>query len=85
MLGPPLSGLFLCTEADEAFFSPAIFQLGSNPVQATGHTATIVGVLVNVESFKQKHPLISAEVNGFGGFLAWHEWIACSFLECSVL
>ena len=78
-------GLFLCAESDEAFFCSAVFQFGSNPVQATGDTATIIGVLVTVESFEQKHPLISAEVNGFSGFLAWHEWIACSFREWSVL
>jgi hypothetical protein len=60
-------GLFLCAEPDEAFFSPAIFQLGSDPVKATGDPATIIGVLVAVESFEQEHPLISAEVNGFSG------------------
>ena len=78
-------GLFLCAESDEAFFCSAVFQLGSNPIQATGNLAPIIGVLVTVESFEQEHPLISAEVNGFSGFLAWHEWIACSFREWSVL
>ena len=61
----PLTGLFLCAEPDEAFFRAAVFQLGSNPVQATGNLSTVVGVLVTVESLKQEHPLISAEVNGF--------------------
>ena len=63
----------------------AFNQLGSDPVETPGNPAAIVGVLVAVESFEQKHPLIRAEVNGLGGFLAWHEWIACSFRECSVL
>ena len=66
-------GLFLCAETDKAFFSPAVFQLGSNPVETPSHLAAIVCVLVTVESFEEKHPLISAEVNGLGGFLAWHE------------
>ena len=70
----PLTGLFLCAEPDEALFSPAIFQLGSNPVEATGNPATIVCVFVAVESFEQKHPLISAEVNGFSGRWVGHEW-----------
>jgi hypothetical protein len=63
----PLTGLFLCAEPDEAFFCPAVFKFGSNPVKATGDPATIVGVLVNVKRFEQEHPLISAEVNGFSG------------------
>ena len=90
-LNPPLqkhealTGLFLCAKPDEAFFCPAIFKLGSNPVEPARYLPTIVGVLVDVKRFEQKHPLISAEVNGLGGFLAWHEWIACSFLEWSVL
>ena len=58
---------FLCTEPDEAFFSPAIFKLGSNPVETPSDLPSIIGVLVTVESFEQKHPLISAEVNGFSG------------------
>ena len=78
-------GLFLCTETDEAFLSPAVFQFGSNPVEATGHFHPIRGVGIAVETFKNKHPLIRAEVNRLSGFLAWHEWIACSFLEWSVL
>jgi hypothetical protein len=60
-------GLFLCAEADEAFFSPAIFEFGSNPVQTSGNLSPIVGVLVDVKRFEQEHPLISAEVNGFSG------------------
>ena len=63
-------GLFLCTEPDEAFFCSAIFQFGSNPVQATGHLHAISGVGIAVETLKNEHPLIRAEVNGFGGFLA---------------
>ena len=63
----PITGLFLCAEPDEAFLSPAVFQLGSNPVETTGDSAAIVCVLVTVESFEQEHPLISAEVNGFSG------------------
>ena len=58
---------FLCTEPDEAFLSPAIFQLGSDPVKPARYLPPIIGVLVAVESFEQKHPLISAEMNGFGG------------------
>ena len=60
-----LTGLFLCAESDEAFFCPAVFKLGSDPVKATGDPATVVGVLIDVKRFKQEHPLISAEVNGF--------------------
>ena len=63
----PLTGLFLCTEPDEAFFSSAVFQLGSDPVETASDPAAIVCVFVAVESFKEKHPLISAEVNGFSG------------------
>ena len=62
-----LTGLFLCAEPDEAFFSSAVFKLGSDPVKATGDLATVVCVLVNVKRFEQEHPLISAEVNGFSG------------------
>ena len=64
---PPLSGLFLCAKPDEAFFCPAVFELGSDPVEATGDPASIVCVLVTVESFEEEHPLISAEMNGFSG------------------
>ena len=63
----PITGLFLCTEPDEAFLSSAIFKLGSNPVETTSDPASIVCVFVTVESFKEEHPLISAEVNGFSG------------------
>ena len=62
-----LTGLFLCAEPDEAFFCPAVFKLGSDPVKATGDPATVVGVLIDVKRFEQEHPLISAEVNGFSG------------------
>ena len=58
---------FLCTEPDQAFFCPAIFQLGSNPVETPSDPAAIVCVFVAVESFEQEHPLISAEVNGLSG------------------
>ncbi len=58
---------FLCTEPDEAFFSPAVFQLGSDPVETASDLTAIVCVFVTVESFEQEHPLISAEVNGFSG------------------
>ena len=61
----PLTGLFLCAESDKAFFSPAVFQLGSNPVETPSDLPPIIGVLVAVESFEQEHPLISAEMNGF--------------------
>jgi hypothetical protein len=62
-----LTGLFLCTESDKAFFSPAVFELGSNPVETPSDLTAIVCVLVTVESFQEEHPLISAEVNGFSG------------------
>lgn len=83
--GPPLSGLFLCAESDQAFFGSAIFELGSNPVETPGNLATVVCVLVTVESFKQEHPFIRAEVNGFRGRRFCHKWTACSFREWSVL
>ena len=51
-LTEPLTGLFLCAEPDEAFFCPAFFELGSDPIKATGDPATVVGVLVTVESFE---------------------------------
>ena len=57
----------LCAEPNETFFSPAIFELGSDPVEATGNPASIVGVLVDVKRFEQKHPLVRAEVNGLSG------------------
>ena len=58
---------FLCAEPDETFFCPAVFKLGSNPVETPSDLATIVCVFVTVESFEEEHPLISAEVNGFSG------------------
>ena len=58
---------FLCAEPDEAFFRSAFFELGSDPVETPSDLAAIVGVLVAVESFEEEHPLIRAEVNGFGG------------------
>ena len=60
-------GLFLCAESDEAFFSPAFFELGSDPVETASDLASIVCVFVTVESFEEEHPLISAEMNGFSG------------------
>ena len=63
----PITGLFLCAEPDEAFFSSAVFEFGSNPVETTSDLPTIIGVFVTVESFEEEHPLISAEVNGFSG------------------
>ena len=64
----PLSrGLFLCTEPDEAFFCPAVFKLGSDPVETASNFTAIVCVFVTVEGFEEEHPLISAEVNGFSG------------------
>ena len=57
----------LCAEPDEAFLSSAVFEFGSDPVETPSDLATIVCVLVTVESFEQEHPLISAEVNGFSG------------------
>ena len=44
--GPPLSGLFLCAEPDEAFFGSTVFQLGSNPVESARYFSPIVGVLI---------------------------------------
>jgi hypothetical protein len=58
---------FLCAEPDEAFFGPAIFKFGSNPVETPSDLPPIIGVLVAVEGFEQEHPLISAEVNGLSG------------------
>ena len=60
-------GLFLCAEPDKAFFRSAFFKLGSNPVETPSDFTAIVCVFVAVESFKQEHPLISAEMNGFSG------------------
>ena len=57
----------LCAETDKAFFRSAFFELGSDPVEATGDPAAIVCVLVTVKSFKQEHPFIRAEVNGLSG------------------
>ena len=81
----PLTGLFLCAESDEAFFSPAVFKFGSNPVKAPRNLAAVVCVFVTVESFQKEHPLISAEVNGLCRRWVSHEWAACSFLEWPVL
>lgn len=66
--------VFLCAEPDETFFCPAFFELGSDPVKATGDPASIVCVLVTVESFEQEHPFIRAEMNGFSGRRVSHEW-----------
>jgi hypothetical protein len=59
--------LRLCAEPDEAFFGPAFFELGSNPVETTGDPASIAGVFIDVKRFEQEHPFISAEMNGFRG------------------
>ena len=45
-IGPPMSGLFLCAEPNQTVFTLAVLQLGTNPVEPTSHTASIVGVLV---------------------------------------
>ena len=71
---------FLCAKANQAVFTMAFNQLGSNPVKATGNLSPIVGVLVTVESFKKEHPLIGAEVNGFSVRRFCHEWIAFPLL-----
>ncbi len=63
----------------------AFHELGSNPVETPGNFTAIIGVLVTVESFKQEHPFIRAEVNGLSGRRISHEWTACGFLEWSVL
>ena len=42
----PLTGLFLCTELDQAVFTMAFDQLGSNPVETPGNLSPVVGVLV---------------------------------------
>ena len=79
-------GLFLCAEPDQAVFTMAFNQLGSNPVETPGNLATIVCVLVTVESFKQKHPFISAEMNGLSGRWVSHEWslaVSVNGLYCS--
>jgi hypothetical protein len=71
----PLTGLFLCTELDQAVFSATVFKLGSNPVKATSDSTAIIGVLIDVKRFKYERPFIRAEVNG----LSWlsHEWVRC--------
>ena len=81
----PIMGLFLCAEPDEAFFSSAVFEFGSNPVETPSNLAAVICVFVTVESFQEKHPLISAEMNGFSRRWVGHEWAACGFLEWSVL
>jgi len=63
----------------------AFNQLGTNPVETPSNLATVVGVLVAVESFQQEHPFIGAEMNGLGGRRVCHEWTACRFREWSVL
>ena len=85
-LNEPLTGLFLCAEPDEAFFCPAFFELGSDPVKATGDPTTVVRVLVDVKRFEQKHPLVRAEVNGLSGRWVRHEWslaVSVNGLYCS--
>lgn len=67
-------GLFLCTELDQAIFTVAFHKLGSDPVDPTSDLTAIIGVLVTVESFKQEHPFIRAEVNGLCRRRISHEW-----------
>ena len=67
MNGAPLRGFFLCAEPDETLLSPAVFKLGSDPVETPSDLAAIVCVFVTVESFEEEHPLISAKVNGLSG------------------
>ena len=74
-LTEPLTGLFLCAEPDQAFLSATVFQFGSDPIKATSNLTAIIGVLVAVKGFKQKHPLVSTEMNGLSGFS--HEWVRC--------
>ena len=45
MNGAP-NGAFLCAEPDQAVLSAAVFQLGSDPIKATGDSTAIIGVLV---------------------------------------
>ena len=71
----PLAGLLLCAESDQAFLSATVFQLGTHPIKATSDLAAIIGVLVAVEGFKQKHPLVSTEMNGLRWFS--HKWVRC--------
>ena len=75
MFPEPLTGLFLCAEADQAILSATVFQFGSNPVKATGDSTAIIGVLIDVKRLQEKRPFIRAEVNG----LSWlsHEWVRC--------
>ena len=84
-IGPLLSGLFLCAEPDEAFFSSTVFKFGSNPVETPCNLAAIIGVFVTVKGFQEEHPLISAKVNGLCRRWIGHEWAACGFLEWLVL
>ena len=72
---PPYRGLFLCAEPDQAFFCPAVFKLGSDPVKATSDLTAIIGVFIDVKRLQQKHPLVSTEVNGLSGFS--HKWVRC--------
>ena len=69
-LTEPRYGAFflrLCTEPDQAIFTTTFNQLSSDPVETPGNLAAIVCVLVTVKSFKEEHPLISAEMNGLSG------------------
>jgi hypothetical protein len=75
-------GLFLCAEPDEAFFCPAVFKLGSNPVQTSGNLSPIVGVFIYMKRFQKQRPLVWTEMNRFSG-LGWVH--ACSLFESSVL
>ena len=79
-----LTGLFLCAELDQAVLTVAFHKLRTDPVETPGNLPAIIGVLVAVESFEQKHPLIRAEVNGLSGCRVCHEWVACFSFESSV-
>jgi hypothetical protein len=57
-------GLFLCAELDEAVLSSAVFELCTNPVEATSDLPTIIGVLIGVKRLKNERPFIGAKVNG---------------------
>lgn len=73
--GPPLSGLFLCAESDQAFFGSAIFELGSDPVETPSDFTAIISVFIDVKRFEQERPFVRAEMNGLGWFS--HEWVRC--------
>ena len=86
LCSPVSPGFFLCAETDQAFLRTAVFQLGSDPIQATSHAASIIGVLIDVKRFEQERPLIRAEMNGLSGRWVSHEWslaVSVNGLYCS--